>query len=123
MTDAENVTLVWPRPEGRVDLYRLKWYPVSNSEDIRIKTIQGNIPTEGISRKVSVLIGELHPGVEYMFEIIAETSKFSVVAKSDCIRQLQLSHLSTAVCCSRLYFNTLYSANLCKFVIHLFSFN
>ena len=72
--DAENVTLVWPRPEGRVDSYRLKWYEVNNVEDVHLKTIQGNIQTEGISRKVSVLIGELHPGVEYMFEITTEAN-------------------------------------------------
>ena len=74
--DAENVTLVWPRPEGRVDLYRLKWYQVNNPEDVRVKTIQGNVQTEGISRKVSVLIGELHPGVQYMFEITICSNSF-----------------------------------------------
>ena len=68
------MTLVWPRPEGRVDFYRLKWYQVNNAEDVRVKTIPGNIQTEGISRKVSVLIAELYPGVEYMFEITTEAN-------------------------------------------------
>ena len=69
---AENVTLEWPRPDGRIDIYYVKWYPLSNPEDIRIKTIPGDIETEGIGRKITVLIEELHPGVDYMFEITTE---------------------------------------------------
>jgi receptor-type tyrosine-protein phosphatase beta len=42
LLDAENVTLQWPRPEGRVDLYHVKWYPLSNPEDVRLKEIPGN---------------------------------------------------------------------------------
>ena len=68
------MTLVWPRPEGRVDLYRLKWYRVSTPEDVRVKTLPGNIQTEGIARNVNVLVGELHPGVDYTFEITTEAN-------------------------------------------------
>ncbi len=67
--DAENVTLQWPRPEGRVDLYHIKWFPLSNEDDFRLKEIPGN---EGIGRNIGVLVGGLHPGVEYMFEITTE---------------------------------------------------
>lgn len=70
--DAENVTLQWPRPEGRVDVYHIKWYPLSNQDDFRLKDIPGNVPTEGIGRNIAVLIGDLHPGVEYMFEMTTE---------------------------------------------------
>ena len=70
--DAENVTLQWPRPEGRVDFYHIKWYPLANKEDVRNKKINGNVPTEGIGRNIAVLIAKLHPGVEYMFEITTE---------------------------------------------------
>ena len=28
-------------PEGRVDVYRLKWYPLSNREDVRVRAIPG----------------------------------------------------------------------------------
>ena len=70
--DAENVTLRWPRPEGRVDVYHIKWYPNKNVDDIRQKEISGNVPTEGIGRTIAVLVPDLHPGVEYMFEITTE---------------------------------------------------
>ena len=70
--DAENVTLRWPRPEGRVDVYHIKWYPNKNVDDIRQKEISGNVPTEGIGRNIAVLVPDLHPGVEYMFEITTE---------------------------------------------------
>ena len=75
--DAENVTLEWPRPEGRVDRYHIKWYPLSNPEDVREKEVTGLLDVvEGVvGRKVSVLIGELHPGVEYMFEITNEANQ------------------------------------------------
>jgi hypothetical protein len=73
--EAENVTLEWPRPEGRVDRYHIKWYPLSNPEDVREKEVAGILDVEGVAgRKVSVLIGELHPGVEYMFEITNEAN-------------------------------------------------
>ena len=69
---AENITLSWPRPEGRIDRYFVKWFPLSNRDDFRIKEIPGNAQTEGIGRKLGVLIEDLHPGVEYMFEITTE---------------------------------------------------
>ena len=60
------------RPEGRVDVYHIKWYPNKNVDDIRQKEISGNVPTEGIGRNIAVLVPDLHPGVEYMFEITTE---------------------------------------------------
>ena len=39
--DAENVTLQWPRPEGRVDVYHIKWYQTTNEADFRLKEIKG----------------------------------------------------------------------------------
>jgi receptor-type tyrosine-protein phosphatase beta len=67
---AENVTLTWPRPEGRVDSYYVKWYRLSNTEDIRTKTVAGDSPEE--DRRVRVLVPGLHPGVDYMFEMTTE---------------------------------------------------
>ena len=69
---AENVTLSWPRPDGRVDRYFVKWYPTDNVEDIRMKDIAGDVETEGIARTIDIVVGDLHPGVEYMFEITTE---------------------------------------------------
>ena len=75
---AESLTLRWPRPEGRVDRYHLKWYPLSNPEDTRIKVLPEESPSGSASSSskdasaVSVLVPNLHPGVEYMFEITTE---------------------------------------------------
>lgn len=41
-------------------------------EDIRVKEIDGDVETEGIGRRIDVVIGDLHPGVDYMFEIMTE---------------------------------------------------
>ncbi len=81
--DAENVTLEWPRPEGNVEVYHIKWYPFSNPDDIRVKQIPGDVQTEGIGRKVGVLIGQLHPGVDYLFEITTEAHRL----KSETVRK------------------------------------
>ncbi len=37
-----------------------------------MKQIPGDVQTEGIGRRIDVVIGELHPGVDYMFEITTE---------------------------------------------------
>lgn len=79
---AENITLEWPRPDGRIDKYYVKWYPLSNPDDFRIKEISGDAETEGIGRKLAVLIEDLHPGVDYMFEIITEAHDL----RSDTVR-------------------------------------
>ena len=73
--DAENVNLEWTRPEGRVDQYLIKWYPLSYPEDIHEKELTGVTDVEGVvGQKVSVLIEELHPGLEYVFEITNEAN-------------------------------------------------
>ncbi len=68
---ADHVTLRWPRPEGRIDRYHLKWYPLSNPEDTRDKVVPGD-GGGGDGGGAAVLIPNLHPGVEYMFEITTE---------------------------------------------------
>jgi receptor-type tyrosine-protein phosphatase beta len=111
---AENITLSWPRPEGRVDRYFIKWYPLSNVEDIRVKEIPGDVQTEGIGRTIDDVIGDLHPGVDYMFEITTEahglrsetvrtsirtmpliTSEITVVNKQDTTDALTLKYTPT----------------------------
>ena len=67
--DAENITLEWPRPEGRIDSYYVTWFPLDSPDDIRVKIIDGDVETEGIDRTVRVLIDGLRPGVNYNFEI------------------------------------------------------
>ena len=52
--DAENITLAWPRPDGRIDEYFIRWFPLDAPEQDLAKTIPGNIGTEGINRLVKV---------------------------------------------------------------------
>ena len=68
LLDAENVTLTWPRPTGRVDFYHIKWHRLSNPDDIRTK----DIPGYNLADDFEILIEGLHPGVEYLFEITTE---------------------------------------------------
>jgi len=70
---AENVTLQWPRPDGRIDVYYVTWLPTDNPEDVKVKDIPGDVETEGVARMVTVLIENLRPGVEYQFEITTES--------------------------------------------------
>ena len=52
--DAENITLAWPRPDGRIDEYFIRWFPLDAPEEDLAKTIPGDIGTEGINRLVKV---------------------------------------------------------------------
>merc|ERR1719317_797679 len=70
---AENVTLQWPRPDGRIDVYYVTWLPTDNPDDVKVKDIPGDVEMEGLARTVTVLIENLRPGVEYQFEITTES--------------------------------------------------
>ncbi|XP_032664188.1 tyrosine-protein phosphatase 10D isoform X4 [Odontomachus brunneus] len=73
--DSTNVTLEWPRPEGRIEVYIIKWWPVENPEEKRMKNVSENNDVSGISFEESavqterVLVGDLMPGVEYFFVV------------------------------------------------------
>ena len=79
---AENVTLRWEVPKGRVDQYRLKWFPLTNPNDVRVKNIVGT--------QDEVLISRLHPGVDYMFEIITESHNLFSKTVSNGVRTMPL---------------------------------
>ena len=36
--DAENITLAWPRPDGRIDEYFIRWFPLDAPEQDLAKT-------------------------------------------------------------------------------------
>ena len=63
-------------------LCRLKWYPLSNSEDVRVRAIPG--------KDTSVDITNLHPGVDYMFEITTEAHNLRSAKKQVGIRTMPL---------------------------------
>lgn len=77
LIDSTNVTLEWPKPEGRIERYIIKWQPDGSPELEKTKNIsEQNIPAEERSsifgseeKPVRILIGELMPGVKYLFEI------------------------------------------------------
>ncbi|CAB3367061.1 Hypothetical predicted protein [Cloeon dipterum] len=83
LIDSVNVTLAWPKPEGRIDFYSIAWkleeelndpeededndeespVPIAGSKNISTSDVVEN------NGKVSVLIGELIPGAKYSFLI------------------------------------------------------
>ncbi|KAL0279954.1 UNVERIFIED_CONTAM: hypothetical protein PYX00_001395 [Menopon gallinae] len=78
LIDSTNVTLEWPRPEGRIERYIVKWYPdgfpdLEKMKNISEQNVPGEEPTSRIygaeDRLVRVLIGDLMPGVKYFFEL------------------------------------------------------
>ncbi|XP_017783937.1 PREDICTED: tyrosine-protein phosphatase 10D [Nicrophorus vespilloides] len=70
LVDSNNVTLEWPRPEGRVEIYIVRWWEaVTNPVQINKRNVsQNNNNTTG---PVRLLVGDLMPGVEYDFDIQA----------------------------------------------------
>ncbi|XP_071875823.1 protein tyrosine phosphatase 10D isoform X5 [Bombus fervidus] len=71
--DSTNVTLEWPRPEGRIETYVIRWWPVENPQDIRSKNVtESNDVTSVLFEENSVqrvLVSDLMPGVQYSFVI------------------------------------------------------
>ncbi|XP_017888452.1 tyrosine-protein phosphatase 10D isoform X1 [Ceratina calcarata] len=71
--DSTNVTLEWPRPEGRIETYVIRWWPVDNPEDIRTKNVtESNDVTSVLFEENAVqrvFVSDLMPGVQYFFLI------------------------------------------------------
>ncbi|XP_058789130.1 tyrosine-protein phosphatase 10D isoform X3 [Phymastichus coffea] len=74
--DSTNVTLEWPRPEGRIEYYALKWWPMDIPEGIRAKNVTASSELSSIGYEDGVtvnieriLVDELIPGVEYFFTV------------------------------------------------------
>ncbi|XP_043262139.1 tyrosine-protein phosphatase 10D isoform X2 [Colletes gigas] len=71
--DSTNVTLEWPRPEGRIETYVIRWWPVENIEDVRTKNVTESNDVSSIGYEENsvqkVLVSDLMPGVQYTFLI------------------------------------------------------
>lgn len=73
--DSTNVTLEWPRPEGRIETYVIRWWPVKNPEDFRTKNVSESNDVSDISFEENsvqigkVLVSDLMPGVQYFFVV------------------------------------------------------
>lgn len=39
LVDSTNITLEWPRPDGRVETYILKWWPTEHPDQIFTKNV------------------------------------------------------------------------------------
>ncbi|CAH1184607.1 unnamed protein product [Phyllotreta striolata] len=68
IVDSSNVTLEWPRPDGRVEVYVVKWRESGNPVQVNRRNMSQNQNATG---PVRALIGDLTPGVEYTFDIQA----------------------------------------------------
>ncbi|XP_042885464.1 tyrosine-protein phosphatase 10D-like [Penaeus japonicus] len=67
--DSHNITFEWPRPDGRLDTYTIIWWSNLTPEIKHFKEIPGNHATEGIDRRLSILVDEMMPGELYHFQI------------------------------------------------------
>ena len=63
------MTLEWPRPEGRVETYIVKWW--ASDTDIVEPNIRNVTQNQSGTGPVRLLVGDLMPGVEYVFNIQA----------------------------------------------------
>lgn len=66
--DSNNVTLEWPRPEGRVEVYIVRWHESVNPTHINRRNVTQNQNGTG---PIVLLITDLMPGEEYVFDIQA----------------------------------------------------
>ncbi|KAJ8944758.1 hypothetical protein NQ318_011665 [Aromia moschata] len=66
LVDSNNVTLEWPRPEGRVETYIIKWEESLNPVTINGRNVSQNQNDTG---PIRLLVSNLMPGVEYTFYI------------------------------------------------------
>lgn len=39
LADSTNITLEWPRPEGRIETYVLRWWPTDNPDQVYFKNV------------------------------------------------------------------------------------
>ncbi|XP_055635341.1 tyrosine-protein phosphatase 10D isoform X2 [Toxorhynchites rutilus septentrionalis] len=83
LVDSNNITLEWPRPEGRVETYIIHWWPTEFPDQVSTKNISEistilPYPGSGLSDEekladepptVRILIGDLMSGVMYNFKI------------------------------------------------------
>ncbi|XP_076636752.1 protein tyrosine phosphatase 10D isoform X2 [Colletes latitarsis] len=71
--DSTNVTLEWPRPEGRIETYVIRWWPVENIDDVRTKNVTESNEVSSLGYEENavqkVLVSDLMPGVQYTFLI------------------------------------------------------
>ncbi|XP_030379316.1 tyrosine-protein phosphatase 10D [Scaptodrosophila lebanonensis] len=83
LVDSRNLTLEWPRPDGHVDYYTIKWWPTDAQQLAQYKNVTDLADQN--SSSVRIFVHDLDPGKQY---------KFEVQASSNGIRS-GITHLST----------------------------
>ncbi|EDW53117.1 GM12377 [Drosophila sechellia] len=72
LVDSRNLTLEWPRPDGHVDFYTLKWWPTDEEDRVEFKNVT---QLEDLSSpSVRIPIEDLSPGRQYRFEVQASSN-------------------------------------------------
>ncbi|XP_018337364.1 PREDICTED: tyrosine-protein phosphatase 10D isoform X4 [Trachymyrmex septentrionalis] len=97
--DSTNVTLEWPRPEGRIETYVIRWWPVENPEDSRTKNVSetNDVPDtsfeENTVQTEKILVSDLMPGVQYFFvvytisyDLVSDITNLTTRTKSSYLR-------------------------------------
>ncbi|XP_018304844.1 tyrosine-protein phosphatase 10D isoform X2 [Mycetomoellerius zeteki] len=97
--DSTNVTLEWPRSEGRIETYVIKWWPVENPEDSRTKNVSetNDVPDisfeENTVQTEKILVSDLMPGVQYFFvvytisyDLVSDITNLTTRTKSSYLR-------------------------------------
>ncbi|RZF35702.1 hypothetical protein LSTR_LSTR009570 [Laodelphax striatellus] len=70
LIDSTNVTLEFPRPEGRIEWFVITWAELGvEEENVRSKNMSGGSTIGEEGRSVRALVEDLMPGVKYRFEI------------------------------------------------------
>ncbi|GBP07497.1 Tyrosine-protein phosphatase 10D [Eumeta japonica] len=79
LVDARNMTLEWPRPEGRVEWYSLEWWRDEQGDE-RSTPHRANLTAEGATvgpRTVRALIDGLEPGTQYRLTIATHSNELA----------------------------------------------
>ncbi|XP_045764003.1 tyrosine-protein phosphatase 10D isoform X1 [Maniola jurtina] len=79
LADTRNVTLEWPRPAGRVEWYRVRWWEAEGEADApdAPDAAQQRDVAAGEGRAARVLLGALQPGRGYALSIAAHSYNLS----------------------------------------------
>lgn len=68
VVDSNNVTLEWPRPEGRVETYIVRWRESTVPTHVNKRNVSQN---QNGTAPIRLLVTDLMPGEEYVFDIQA----------------------------------------------------
>ena len=70
--EAENVTVQWPVPAGRVERYHISWQPVGDQDRVQYSEVAGDKVSQD-QQLARVLLDNLRPGLEYRVEVSTES--------------------------------------------------